>query len=142
MFHECCQDLIEKRGLPEVNVRDNYDLVASFLSAQSTPESHGPDDDDDDALRKSLLLLFRLLWGQACNIMEQKRTEIELLEKAPPEVEDSETGQSQDKTEDTTWRLDAPSGRLNGSQGSILDASGRVSGQNSSISGYLFHISH
>lgn len=65
--------------------------------------------------------------------MEQIKTELDLLENAAPEPEETQLTQSQDVSEDTTWKLDMPSTSLTGSQGPILDNDGRVSARNGLI---------
>ena len=120
------QELGEHRGLPEFDTNNNYDLVKSLLSP--SPVGEAEDDDGDESLREALLLLFRLLWAQTGSNMESIETELEILREilrnTPPE--EPNHNQPHAETQDTSWKLDAPTTSLSSRQGPILDANGKV----------------
>ncbi|THH12015.1 hypothetical protein EW145_g284 [Phellinidium pouzarii] len=109
-----------RRGQPELDMSNTFDLVGSLLPIVSANDD---DDDNEDATRETTILLFRLQWAQTSAHLESISQELELLANAPPE--ETRNDQPRQQLADDTWKLDAPTNSLLNQQGPLLDVSGK-----------------
>ncbi len=112
-----------KGGMHEVDINNNYDLVASLIP---TSASDDEDSDMETASRQTIVHLLRLQWAHCTGHLNSIDQELELLRTAPP-PEDNLEGPSKSQQSDNTWRVDRPNQSLLGRQGPLLDKGGKVS---------------
>lgn len=133
------EQLVRKRTEQKpanLDLSNNYDLIASLIPSTSSRASKADEDLDsqtDEILRETTLLVLRLLYAHSSTQLQSMEQELELLRNAPPSPtmgpEDQEAQDPRDrkrKEEENDWKLDKPALGGPDGKGPLMDAYGKV----------------